>query len=73
MKRIKAKAGKLILQFDDKKEQWIMSGGQFGNHAICAPNCYNDRVNAHWTGYCLNNGIKINVDNMPTLTERIRS
>jgi len=64
-KRIMARCGNLRLWFHPVRTQWTMTGGTYGEHAIYEP-CYNDRVHAHWDGYCVNNGHKhVTVDQMP--------
>ena len=55
-KKLLAKSGPLKLHV--MNERWMMSGGKYGGHAIYEP-CYNERVAAHWQGYCVNNGVKV--------------
>jgi hypothetical protein len=39
---------------------WIeMSGGQFGGHSLSVAASTAERVEAHWRGYCENNGHKL--------------
>lgn len=62
---IKARCGQLRLKFNRKAGRWLMTGGKYGEHCIYEP-CYNTRTNAHWFGYCQNNGHKPNAaDNCP--------
>jgi hypothetical protein len=56
--RILAKEGNIKLAYNPKKEQWTMTGGQWGPHYVNA-RCYNENVATHWKGYCINNGLKI--------------
>ena len=61
--KIVAKCESLRLKTNGDK--WEMTGGKFGSHVIYEP-CYNNRVHAHWFGYCQNNGAKPNAaDNCP--------
>ena len=73
MKKVKAVAGKMRLLYDDKKEQWTMTGGEWGKHSIYGPAVYNQRIAAHWTGYLQNNGFaNITVDNLPkTIAQQV--
>ena len=55
-KKLLAKTGPLKLyRINDR---WIMQGGTWGGHVLHEP-CYNERVAAHWQGYCTNNGVKV--------------
>lgn len=49
--------GPLVLKHDVKRELWTMQGGKYGSHSIYGPNCFNERVAAHWQGYIENNGL----------------
>ena len=56
-KKLLAKINDLKLHHLDNS-LWIMSGGKWGAHRLYEP-CYNERVVAHWQGYCFNNGVKV--------------
>jgi hypothetical protein len=58
------------LQYDTNNNQWIMTGGKYGQHSIYEPPVFNDRVYAHWLGYLINNGInKFEKEMWPTITK----
>lgn len=47
----------LSLWHNPKTRKWTFKGGKYGEHVIYAPNCYNERVDAHWIGYIKNNAL----------------
>ncbi|HHT9146443.1 MAG TPA: hypothetical protein ACFYD4_12365 [Candidatus Wunengus sp. YC61] len=57
--KVLAKSGDIKLLFDERKQRWKMTGGEWGEHYLNASGCYNERVAAHWQGYCANNGVKV--------------
>ena len=66
--KIAARSGELILWVRRVRgiTTWEMNGGQFGPHTLREPT-YNARVAAHWGGYLLNNGHKIDTSNIPDM------